>query len=135
MLSGKSFFNKTVYKKTLLRCWPLWLTYIALWVAVLPLSLINWLENGRYLQAQREVLEMASAVGPFIAFVACAAAAMAVFGWMYNTRNVNFAASLPVSRSAHYLTAMAAGLTMLLGSNVVVFLLTPWWRRCTAVWI
>ena len=124
MLSGKSFFNKTLYKKTLLRCWPLWLTYIALWTVVLPLNLIDALEHGWYMQAQRQVLEIASAGGAFIAFVACAAAAMAVFGWMYNTRHVSFTASLPVSRSAHYLTAVAAGLTMLLGSNVVVFLLT-----------
>jgi len=124
MQSGKSFFNKAIYKKTLLRCWPIWLIYIGLWTATMPLNIINRLEQGRYLWVQRTVLELATQAGPFVAFIACAGVAMAVFGGLYNTKSVNFAASLPVSRTAHYLTSMAAGMTILLGSNVVVFLLT-----------
>ena len=30
MQSGRSFFNGAIYKKTLLRCWPIWLIYIGI---------------------------------------------------------------------------------------------------------
>lgn len=124
MQSGRSFFNGTIYKKTLLRCWPLWALYIALWIVVLPASLINCLERGRLLTAVHVALESATRYGAIIGFVFGVGVAMAVFGWMYNTRSTGFACTLPVSRTAHYVTALAAGLTMLLGGNVVVFLCT-----------
>lgn len=124
MQSGKSFFNAAIYKKTLLRCWPIWLIYIGIWTAAMPLNIINRLEQGRFLRVQLTVLELATQAGPFVAFFACIGVAMAVFGGLYNTKSVNFAASLPVSRTAHYCTSIAAGMTILLGSNVVVFLLT-----------
>ena len=124
MQSGRSFFNGAIYKKTLLRCWPIWLIYIGIWTAAMPLNIINRLEQGRFLRVQLTVLELATQAGPFVAFFACIGVAMAVFGGLYNTKSVNFAASLPVSRTAHYCTSIAAGMTILLGSNVVVFLLT-----------
>lgn len=120
MQSGKSFFNAAIYQKTLLRCWPIWLIYIGLWLVILPMDLLNMLEQGRHLWVQQHVLESATQAGVYISFVACATVAMVVFGWMYSIKNVSFTASLPVSRRAHYLTALAAGLTVLLGSNVVV---------------
>jgi len=120
MQSGRSFFNAAIYKKTLLRCWPIWLVYIGVWVAQLPMGMVNALERGRALIVQSHVLNSATQAGVYVSFVACATVAMVVFGWMYSTKNVSFTAALPVSRTAHYVTALAAGLTVLLGSNVVV---------------
>lgn len=124
MQSGKSFFNAAIYKKTLLRSWPVWLVYIGAWVAQLPMGMINQLERGRALMVENHVLTSATQAGAYFSFVACAVVAMVVFGWMYNTRQVSFTASLPVSRSAHYGTALAVGFTILLGGNAVVFAIT-----------
>ena len=124
MQSGKSFFNAAIYKKTLLRSWPVWLVYIGAWVAQLPMGMINQLERGRALMVESHVLNSATQAGAYFSFVACAVVAMVVFGWMYNTRQVSFTASLPVSRSAHYGTALAVGFTILLGGNAAVFVIT-----------
>ena len=39
MRSGTSYFNPTLYRKTMLRFWPLWALYGLLWLFALPLSL------------------------------------------------------------------------------------------------
>ena len=38
MLSAKSFFNPTVYRKTLTRFWPLWAVNLVFWLFLLPLN-------------------------------------------------------------------------------------------------
>ena len=41
MRSGTSYFNPTLYRKTMLRFWPLWALYGLLWLFALPLNLLN----------------------------------------------------------------------------------------------
>ena len=38
MRSGTSYFDRTVFKKTVCRFWPLWALYLAAWVVGLPLE-------------------------------------------------------------------------------------------------
>ena len=50
MRSGTSFFNVTVWKKTVLRFWPIWAVGLVFWVLALPaqgmMALQRQLENG-----------------------------------------------------------------------------------------
>ena len=41
MRSGTSYFNPTLYRKTMLRFWPLWGLYALIWLLVNPLRLLN----------------------------------------------------------------------------------------------
>ena len=38
MRSGTSLFNGTIFKKTVLRYWPVWAAYSIIWLLVLPLQ-------------------------------------------------------------------------------------------------
>ena len=50
MRSGTSYFDRTVFKKTVLRFWPLWAAYLVVWLLALPLSGVMYLrlqgQNG-----------------------------------------------------------------------------------------
>ena len=41
MRSATSCFNPTLYRKTMLRFWPLWGLYALIWLLVNPLTLLN----------------------------------------------------------------------------------------------
>ena len=43
MRSVTSFFNATLYKKNLVRFWPLWTAWTVLWLFVMPLNMLNYL--------------------------------------------------------------------------------------------
>ena len=50
MRSGTSFFNGTIFKKTVLRFWPVWAAYSVIWFVSLPLSALMMLrlDAGAY---------------------------------------------------------------------------------------
>ncbi len=123
MRSRTSFFNRTVFWKTLGRFWPLAALYAAIWCAVLPLALMNASRYTTALEAESFVMDCAGYPAACITFAAGAVAAMAVFGWMYAPRSTVFTAALPVRREAQFLSSFLAGLAMLLAGNVLAFLL------------
>ncbi len=134
MRSGTSFFNGTVFKKTVLRFWPLWGTYSALWLVSLPLAGLALLRleanaqtglTGGYMKnfAENTVLSAADQVTPF-ALVFGLLAAMAAFSHLYSARPANLFGSLPVRREGLFLSHYLAGLSFIVVPNTVVFLLT-----------
>ena len=49
MRSRTSYFNATLFFKTVTRFWPLWFFYFAVWVVAMPLVLqsnLNWGGTG-----------------------------------------------------------------------------------------
>ena len=132
MPSRTSYFNKTVFTKTIRRFWPLWTAFAGIWFLVLPLSIISWNNNPRsgLIGLQNTVLGMASLASPILCFFFAILTAMAVFGWLYQSRSVSFTAALPVTRDGMFLSCAAAGAAVLLGVNVLTTL-TAW--GCAAV--
>ncbi|MBE6969170.1 MAG: ABC transporter permease [Ruminococcaceae bacterium] len=126
MRSRTSFFNKTVFCKTIQRFWPLWLGHAALWFLLLPMELINRFgrSNVVELRVKADVLSAATDYSGAVAFIFAILAAMAVFGWLYNTRSVSFMAALPVRRETMFLSSYAAGFVMLLLSSVLNFFIS-----------
>ena len=134
MRSGTSFFDGTVFKKTVFRFWPLWGSYFAGWLLALPLSGLTLLrmdlsggsiarglmEDFAYYHVPRSATREAMLV--FAAFGALAA--MAVFSHLFNPRSANLFGSLPIRREGLFLTHYLAGLSFLIVPNVVIFLLT-----------
>ena len=123
MRSRTSFFNKTVFLKTVQRFWPLWLSHAALWFLLLPMELINRFgrSNVTELRVKADILTAATDYSGFIAFLFAVLAAMAVFGWLYQSRSVSFMAALPVRRESMFLSSYAAGFVMLLLGSVLNF--------------
>ena len=130
MRSGTSFFDGTIFKKTILRFWPLWGAYSAVWLVMLPLNGLMFLQmdqhNTGYMEdfAFHMVPEAAPELALQLTLVFGVLAAMAVFSHLYNPRSANFFGGLPVRREGLFLTHYLAGLAFLVVPNVVIFLLT-----------
>lgn len=133
MRFGTSFFDKTIFKKTILRFWPLWGAYSAIWLVALPLNGLVELRRDAYelFIGQRNIERFAQTRVPNtlsfalpLAVVFGVLCAMAVFSHLYNARSANFFGSLPVRREGLFLTHYLAGLSFFLVPNLAAFLLT-----------
>jgi len=135
MRSGTSFFDLTIFKKTVTRFWPLWGVYSVLWLILMPLQGLTMLRmdsanttswfDSNYLKdfANSTVPGLTDGVLT-LAVIFGVLAAMAVFSHLYNPRSANLFGSLPVTREGLFLTHYLAGLAFLIVPNAVIFLLT-----------
>lgn len=126
MRSGTSFFNRTVYEKSVLRFWPLWVVNLVFWGMLLPLrGLLALQEPGTVAMKNFSVdVSYLGELGLAFAVVAGMLAAMAACSHLYSARSANFMAALPIRREGLFVSHYAAGLTMLLAPNGIIFLLT-----------
>ncbi len=125
MRSRTSYFNRTLFLKTVTRFWPLWFFYAAVWVIVMPLMMGTNLRFGGSVTAmQSDVLAAAHTFGVMIGFVAACVAAMAVWSFMYSARSVSGMACLPIRREGVFFSVSLAGIAPLLAINVLIFLLS-----------
>ena len=117
MGSGTSFFNKTVYKNALSRFWPLGLGLAAVWTWRL-LQVLSRSDTG-YIFEQASYGLGLEAIQSYVPAAACLLMAMAVFGWLHQTRSAAFMAALPIRREAIFVSDLAAGYTLLLSAAVL----------------
>ena len=117
MLSKTSYFNPTLFRRNLTRFWPLWglASFIG---ALFPLAvLLDMVHRGWHSFSGPEFTQMyynpVSAV-PVISLVYAALCAMAVWGYLHNTRSVGLMHTLPIRREGLFLTNFLSGLTMTL---------------------
>ena len=131
MRSGTSFFNSTLYRKTMLRFWPLWVAYGLMWLFLLPFNLLNNYFSMRgasvsSVELANRLVEYARDIPntlQFGVFVACGygvLCAMAVFGYLYNNRSACMMHALPLRRETLFGTQYLAGLSFVLLPNLVV---------------
>lgn len=120
-----SFFSLTLYKKHLKRNWPLWAAWLGLWIMVIPLQIWNrnvWHNNiANFVHYQP--MDCITLLAPALAFFA-ALVAVTTFFHLFKSPAANFVGALPLRREGVFLTAFAAGYTMLVGPLVVVTLVT-----------
>ena len=135
MRSGTSFFDGTVFKKTVFRFWPLWGVYLTGWLLALPLSGLTMLRmdaqampgiDRGYMEnfAFYQMPNLTRAMVLPVAVVFGVLTAMAVFSHLFSARSANLFGSLPIRREGLFLTHYLAGLSFLIVPNVVIFLLT-----------
>ena len=126
MLSKRSFFNRTLFRKNLTRYWPLWGT-AALLGCLPPLYLLLGLLSLQKQYSTAGPITAATAaefasilyavteeVVPVIAFFYAILAAMAVWGYLFSPRSVGLMHALPIDRTALFVTGTLSGLAMLL---------------------
>ena len=123
MRSATSYFNATLYRKTLARFWPLWAGYGVIWAFLMPLNLLNQYLNvivGDYRAAIDTRLDAALQFpsyvvpGMYLAAFFAVLCAMAVFGYLYSSRSSCWFHALPMRREALFTTQYLAGLSFLL---------------------
>ena len=123
MRSATSYFNGTLYRKTLARFWPLWGLWGLGWMFLLPLNFLNsWLRYARqsdpnilrFMQIDAKNVPSLLSSGVFLALFFAVLCAMAVFGYLYNSRSACWTHALPMRREALFTTQYLAGLSMML---------------------
>lgn len=129
MRSKTSFFNAGIYRHTLKRFWPLWGAYAMVLFIMTPLRLMgtdltNFEHADKLYLVTGQILRAAWTEGCLLSFIMAAATAMAVFGYLYNSRLTGLMTSLPIKRGTMYISVFSAGLTAMLCSDAVVFAIT-----------
>lgn len=132
MKSKTSCFNRTIFTKNITMFWPLWVVYLAYLICSEPLLLWRALTADYYSSTMDATSKayniMESAVSIQITaiptFLFAMAAGLAVFSYLYSSRNANMIHALPVNRKELYITNYLSGLTFLVVPQVVVFVIT-----------
>jgi len=133
MRSATSYFNGTLYRKTMARFWPLWGMWGVFWLFLLPLHLLTWyfqVSSWRSADPQKELFQEAlnlpnSLPAGILLAAGCAVlCAMAVFGFLYSHRSACWTHALPLRREALFTTQYLAGLSMMLLPLAAAALLT-----------
>lgn len=128
MQSKRSFFNGTLFRKNLVRSWPLW-GIISLVGALVPLYVQLELMQSRRVHVP--AVEFADALyngatmfAPAFIAVYAVVCAIVVWSYLYNTRSVGMFHALPVDRTCLFITNTLSGLAMILIPFAVVGVLT-----------
>ena len=122
MRSAKSCFSPTLFRKNLVRFWPIWGLYLFIWLLVLPLGILNTFRNW---DGYNDMYALSTlSLGAVGALCFGILAAMAVFSYLYNNRSVQLIHALPVTREGLFVTNYLSGLLFLLVPNVIVFVLS-----------
>ena len=132
MKSKISFFNKGLSLSLLRRSWPIWTSYFAVLLFMVPANLMSITqyreyrspESAQYLynNLNRSMLESGTNV-VILSFFACVLVAMAMYGFMYNNRSTSMYCSLPIKRETVYSTAFITGLVPMVISDLLIALI------------
>ena len=120
MQSTRSYFNTTLFCKTMRRYWPMWTIYLAVWLLMLTTSASGIAQNSW--QDAADILDLTISGGTIISLAACCLAAMFVYSWMYNSRSAGAYSALPLRREGLFLSTGLAGIAPLIASNLLASL-------------
>lgn len=119
MQSMRSFFNRTIFAKTVRRYWPMWLMYLLVMAFALGVCTRS---SCRYYSFDRsfshdDLLEFTWMFGLFASGIIACISAMLVHSWMYNSRSASAYSALPICRGSMYISVTMAGLIPILLCN------------------
>lgn len=127
MQSKISCFNKTIFKKNLTRFWPFAVLYALYLILAHPLllhTMLNVNMHDQNMRACRHAVanHFANATEPFSVFIAAIVVAMAVFGYLYQSRSANMLHAFPVTRRELFVSNYVSGLVLLIVPQLVAAL-------------
>lgn len=124
------WWSWALFWKNTARFWPIWGSYLALWVLMLPvrlqLSAVGMQYSGGvdYADWAWNILETAGSGGILLAAAYGLICAMAVFSYLFQSRSAVFVHALPIRREGLFLTGYLSGLAFQLLPQLLVFFLT-----------
>lgn len=122
-----SFFSPALFSKNIRRGWPIWGSYLMLWILILPVELANSTARATaddlLYKATRILSNLSSQWAVVICFIFAGITAMAVFNYMYTSRSSGMMHALPMTRLCLFSTSVISGLAFLLIPNLIVFLI------------
>ena len=123
MQSRTSFFNRSIFKKSVTRFWPVWGGYFAIWFLVVPVVLLANRYDRTTDYVRDFLLNTGFTGGLIMSALFAVFSAMAVWSFLYNTRSTHGMACLPVRREGVFASAVLAGLLPYLTVNAVIAVL------------
>lgn len=124
MKQKTSLFNWGLCRGYLKRCWPLWTTYFAVLLLELPAQLPEYLRkaaDGDVWRVNAVSMHILSAGrgAVLLSAVFGAAAAMAMYAYLYNNRACSMVNALPIRRETAFATAFLTGIVPMLTADVL----------------
>ena len=140
MPSKTSCFNRSIFWKNIGRFWPIWGAYLAIWIVIVPIVLLNEFGNAagyeiaqlRYLISE-DLLVSGFDGGLILSALFGVFSAMAVWSFLYHPRSAHGMACLPVRREGVFFSVTLAGLLPYLAVNLVIALLALLTEGCFGV--
>ena len=122
-----SFCNAALLRSDIKRYWPLLFLYVAVWVVILPLPILQagrWMTSITQIQAEIHNTIYNALFGSIImALLFGCFMAMAVWSYLMTARTVGLMHALPVTRTQAFLSHALSGFGILTAGNIVIFLL------------
>ncbi len=118
MRFGTSYFDWTLFKKNFTRFWPIWASYLVIWLFILPINALTsyiGTDNNYY-----SAMASSARAHIWFALVYGLFAAMAVLSHLYASRSANFYGTLPVRREGIFLTQYLSGFSFVALPQIVV---------------
>lgn len=131
MLLTRSFFNRSLLRSDLRRCWPLFAGYAFLWFLILPLRM--WNDVPAALQANHpdsareislNIIATATQASTWINLFFGLVLAMALFSYLSGARATYGMHSFPASRSCQFRTHVLGGVGCVVVTDVLICLLS-----------
>lgn len=120
-------FSFGIWRKQTLRFWPIWASYLAIWLLAAPQMLEGYyspdatgLNAATFYFGRSLIRSLPSVCGVMAVYAAFAA--MAVYSYLYNHRSVNLFHALPVRRETLFITNFITGLGFLVVPNLLLTL-------------
>ena len=118
--------SRPLIRKDFTRFWPVWGSYLAIWLLMLPIPLITFTMGTGYTQAElardiQDFLVDISTTGSLVmSAIYGGLAAFAVWSYLYQSRSASLFHALPVTRETLFASHFTAGLGFLVVPNVLI---------------
>ena len=122
-------FHWSLIRKDLTRFWPVWGSYLAIWLLILPIPMLtSYSGTESYPDLVVSIHRLLTRTGGEAALVMAAIygglSAFAVWSYLYQSRSASLFHSLPVTRGTLFCSHFTAGLSFLLVPNALIAVIT-----------
>lgn len=135
MQSKTSFFNKSIFTKTVMRLWPIW-AILSICVCMIPVALLIDYSSGNSKSVNGTIYmyyDSLTSYAPWYSFLLAIVVAMAVWNYLYSAKSVGMFHALPISRPALFVSNYLAGLVVMLIPYVIAGIFTVIVTECAGV--
>lgn len=121
--------SRPLIRKDITRFWPVWGSYLAIWLLVLPIPLLtSFVDTVSVTETintiHRAIVGAGGEGALWMTGIYGGVAALAVWSYLYQSRSASLFHALPVTRETLFVSHFTAGLGFLLVPNVLVALVT-----------
>lgn len=122
-------FHWSLIRKDLTRFWPVWGSYLAIWLLILPIPMLtSYSGTESYPDLVVSIHRLLTRTGGEASLVMAAIygglSAFAVWSYLYQSRSASLFHSLPVTRDTLFCSHFTAGLSFLLVPNALIAVIT-----------